>query len=462
MGLAKNTVIYGSSSGGCLIFEDLKLQNTPVQLKNYSTSNTTSALSYDNKYLFLSNNFNNHLFDVSGDSWTDISAELGISGVWYTSSKFSLDNSRLIIGKGGAVYIIDIATRNVLYSTSTDVSAIYNVAINADGTKVAWIKNTAPYITVMSISPGSTSATVTTSTLPSPVYTHGNGSYSYLCGLDFNNTGTELAIAKTTYGASIHETATGNELWAVSSQTALGAPIANYTAKPCSSVNSNNIMAVGLRYAAVLFLDIANRTSTVVVGEYSGSSSMYTDSLQWTGDKLYLASNTYAPGLQVIDYPTLSLESTYDIEGCASFAVSHPGTAYKVTGNIVESLEVSTWRCAAYDLQTFKLIDYVDVTGSTFTIALDSPEPVMVVVSPVPAIRWEASTNYVIGTEVFPTNTVSTPFYYRCVGAGVSSATEPAWGTVSGGQTNDGTVVWEMIEGLVQPVAHMPLSPVPV
>lgn len=69
---------------------------------------------------------------------------------------------------------------------------------------------------------------------------------------------------------------------------------------------------------------------------------------------------------------------------------------------------------------------------------------------------WAASTAYTVrddyaaetGSEVKPLTTTSPYRYFKCVTAGTSGTTEPAWDTTIGNQTTDGTVVWECYRAL--------------
>lgn len=80
-----------------------------------------------------------------------------------------------------------------------------------------------------------------------------------------------------------------------------------------------------------------------------------------------------------------------------------------------------------------------DVFDSRCGVPLDPPE-------------WAATTSYALqpnfdaraGSTVKPS--VPNNRYFRCVTAGDSGGTEPAWNLTLGGTTNDGTVVWETIE----------------
>lgn len=55
---------------------------------------------------------------------------------------------------------------------------------------------------------------------------------------------------------------------------------------------------------------------------------------------------------------------------------------------------------------------------------------------------WLASTAYVIGDLVIPTNFASTNKIFRCTTAGTSGGTEPSWNTGANATTSDGGVTW--------------------
>ena len=57
---------------------------------------------------------------------------------------------------------------------------------------------------------------------------------------------------------------------------------------------------------------------------------------------------------------------------------------------------------------------------------------------------WESGETYTLGEIVAPST--ANGFVYQCTGAGTSDATEPVWGEVLKGTTNDNTVVWSAIE----------------
>lgn len=63
--------------------------------------------------------------------------------------------------------------------------------------------------------------------------------------------------------------------------------------------------------------------------------------------------------------------------------------------------------------------------------------------------QWAASTAYSVGDyrRRLTGEANSTQKVFKCTTAGTSGGTEPAWNTGDGGNTNDGTVVWQQIGG---------------
>lgn len=53
---------------------------------------------------------------------------------------------------------------------------------------------------------------------------------------------------------------------------------------------------------------------------------------------------------------------------------------------------------------------------------------------------WQATTAYALGAYVQPVP--QTGLYYQCTTAGTTGASQPNWGTTTGGTTTDGSVVW--------------------
>jgi hypothetical protein len=62
-------------------------------------------------------------------------------------------------------------------------------------------------------------------------------------------------------------------------------------------------------------------------------------------------------------------------------------------------------------------------------------------------LTWSATTAYAVGQIVQPTSAAATGLWYRCSLAGTSGTSEPAWGTVLGRATSDGTCAWLALSG---------------
>jgi hypothetical protein len=102
------------------------------------------------------------------------------------------------------------------------------------------------------------------------------------------------------------------------------------------------------------------------------------------------------------------------------------------------------------------------VTGNgAQTLSVDTYDPVMVTVAAYQGNCWKPSISYAIDDLVFPTDPITTPYYYKRIAAGTSGASEPTWPTNAGGQCDDGAVTnaWQLVERLIQPISHGPLIP---
>ena len=133
----------------------------------------------------------------------------------------------------------------------------------------------------------------------------------------------------------------------------------------------------------------------------------------------------------------------------------------EVTGTLSESLAASTFLAQAHDVTSGVLVGTNTFTGASFTINLSVNSKACNVTVRVPYKIWTASTVYALNDLVFPTNPITTPYYYKRIAIGTSGATEPTWPTTPGSQCNDGAVTnaWELVERLVQPITHGPLIP---
>ena len=127
-----------------------------------------------------------------------------------------------------------------------------------------------------------------------------------------------------------------------------------------------------------------------------------------------------------------------------------------INGTISEALVATDFKVNAHRY------DNGDLTATTITntgaFALDVPDiPHYVVAMAEQGEKHETDHAYVLGDKVFPDDMITYPFYYECTTAGTTSATAPAWQVAANSTTADGSVIWTVVEHLIQPVAHSPI-----
>jgi hypothetical protein len=137
-------------------------------------------------------------------------------------------------------------------------------------------------------------------------------------------------------------------------------------------------------------------------------------------------------------------------------------TPIVVNGTITESINAINFLVRSYNLETGSLTTSTSTTTPTFTLTYDPSEdgvPQFVTVLPDIGKRWTPITPYIAGDYIFPTDLTTTPHYWKALGVGNTGVTEPTWNTTPGSTTNDGSIIWEHQERLVQPKTQSPLIP---
>ena len=132
---------------------------------------------------------------------------------------------------------------------------------------------------------------------------------------------------------------------------------------------------------------------------------------------------------------------------------------YEITGVIDESLIMDKWIATAYNSVSGVMVGRIEFTGTSFTIPSTSNDPVSVTVQPKLGDVWILNSTVTINQLVFPTDPISTPYYYIANNAGTSGATEPVWPTTDAGTVTDGNVVWQRVERIPMPVTMNPIVP---
>ncbi|WAR42944.1 LamG domain-containing protein [Methylomonas rapida] len=132
----------------------------------------------------------------------------------------------------------------------------------------------------------------------------------------------------------------------------------------------------------------------------------------------------------------------------------------QISGTVDETLAASTFVAEAHQASDGALSGRKVFTGASFTVDIKTPEKAhYLTVKPDVGAAWKASTAYALNGKTFPTDPITKPYYYTATVAGTSGTTEPNWPTTPGQTVTDGTVTWECVERLVQPITHGPLIP---
>lgn len=153
---------------------------------------------------------------------------------------------------------------------------------------------------------------------------------------------------------------------------------------------------------------------------------------------------------------------TSDIENKADqlFFVTSLGLK-KIVGEISEIFAMDEWLCRAWLFSDGTLSDEKIVTGNLFELEIPNARafPHIVTVSPINGDMWQDILTVELDDKIYPTDTETTPYYYKCIVAGTTGLGEPTWTTGIGDQIVDNTVTWELVEQMVQPITHYPVIP---
>lgn len=130
-----------------------------------------------------------------------------------------------------------------------------------------------------------------------------------------------------------------------------------------------------------------------------------------------------------------------------------------ITGAIDETIAADEFFVRAHRLDSGTLTAETTVTSPAINFSLTIPDvPHYVTVIPDQGVRHETGEVYSLGDKVYPSDAVTTPFYYECTTAGTSGGTEPSWTTTPAATIADGGVIWTIVGRLIQPVTHSPLT----
>jgi|GEM_PF-2211078 len=137
------------------------------------------------------------------------------------------------------------------------------------------------------------------------------------------------------------------------------------------------------------------------------------------------------------------------------------GAQLLINGQIDENLASESWKVRATAVSDGTLISSDTVSNGPFSlnIPVSKAQPLYVTVSADIGAQWEPNATVAVDQKAFPTDPVTSPYYYKANSAGQTGATEPIWPSTPGSTVQDGDITWECVERLIQPITHGPLIP---
>lgn len=137
-----------------------------------------------------------------------------------------------------------------------------------------------------------------------------------------------------------------------------------------------------------------------------------------------------------------------------------------ISGVITENVAVVDWIIRANRLDTGALTAELKTIAGVFNLPIPTLQwyPSVITVIPDQGVEWTGNTAQLVDDLVFPTDPETTPYYFKCTVSGtgidgVTGLTEPTWPTIPGQTVVDGTVTWEVVERMIQPISHSPMIP---
>lgn len=183
--------------------------------------------------------------------------------------------------------------------------------------------------------------------------------------------------------------------------------------------------------------------------------------IDWRNNDIITIFRNALPYLVSYDINTeLAIEDEIVLTSMGAIKYVPESTLYEVNGTIDESLVADTWIATAHEHLSGNFLGSTEFTGAAFSIDVGAVKGCSVTVSAKQGDIWEPSlTSIVIGDKIIPTDPVSTPYYYIATVAGTTAITEPVWPVTPAGTVTDGSVTWQRVERLIQPVTQSPLVP---
>jgi len=131
--------------------------------------------------------------------------------------------------------------------------------------------------------------------------------------------------------------------------------------------------------------------------------------------------------------------------------------AATMTLPIDESTDITKWKLTATRVSDGAFAGSVVTDTNSATLNLLYIDRCNVSMAPYYDYVWGEVGTASVGDLCIPTNTELTPYVFECTTGGAIGGGEPSWNI--GGTTNDGSAVWTVVDGLVDPVSIGPKIP---
>lgn len=405
--------------------------------------------SNDSNYIALTHSISPYFQVYDVHTWTKVSIPTVLPSAACASTAFNPDDSLLAVGSNTTPYILIYNTSDwskLVDPSELPTGAVSSVKFSKDGSLLAVSHTTTPFITIYNTSDWT--KVTNPSTLPA-----GNGH-----SVDFNDDDSLMVVGHfTSPYITIYNTATWSKLTNPSS-------LPNYTGRDVTFSPDGSKLAVAHDIAPTLTLyntsDWTKRSITQYTREFTAGTIGY--KCPWIDNNNFLFTCNSVPPIVTYDATTGVAYDPIDyLPPTAINAISIRGSKWEINGTIDEALVADTWIALVFDVETKSILGTVEFTGVSFTVPVPTSNPVTVTVYAKQGDMWEASlAGVALDQLVFPTDPISTPYYYKATGGGgTTGATEPVWPVDAGGTVVDGTVTWQRVERLIQPISQSPLIP---
>ena len=171
-----------------------------------------------------------------------------------------------------------------------------------------------------------------------------------------------------------------------------------------------------------------------------------------TGSRVYAVNTTAETLVEVSDTNHSGYFSFPKLAGVAP---------YKHEDSIVETLYTDQFDVVAYGNDDTVHSRTIEVAGA-ISIPLQTAEPLTITVTPrINKGVWGKDRPYIIGDLGYSNDPSNVDWVFKCVVAGTSGSVPPIWQTTAGTQFADGTVTWEAVEPISNPITKSPIIPIP-